>query len=107
MGEILVNLVNALFGLIVFLVIANAVMSWLVAFGVLNMRNQFVYQIARMLDGITDPLLRPFRAIMPNLGGIDITPILLLLLIQLLIQPLFNEYAAPILIEYLGARRYG
>ena len=71
-----------LIGLLIFVLIANAILSWLVAFDVINVRNQTVYKIVRALDAITDPLLRPIRRFMPNLGGIDISPIILILLLQ-------------------------
>ena len=66
---------NTLISLIIAVVIINAVISWLIAFDVLNVRNSTVYRIVSALDGITEPMLRPLRRIVPNLGGIDITPI--------------------------------
>lgn len=62
-------------------VIISAVMSWLFAFEVINRRNQAVYQISNVLDRITDPLLRPFRRFIPPLGGVDISPIVALLVL--------------------------
>ncbi|HEY5795980.1 MAG TPA: YggT family protein [Bosea sp. (in: a-proteobacteria)] len=61
------------------LLIISAVLSWLIAFNVLNTRNQFVSTVWDMLYRITEPLLRPIRNMLPNLGGIDISPIILLL----------------------------
>jgi len=61
------------------LLIVSAVLSWLIAFNVVNTRNQFVATIWDMLYRITEPLLRPIRNMLPNLGGIDISPIILLL----------------------------
>jgi YggT family protein len=75
---------NTLVGLIITVVIVNAIISWLIAFDVLNSRNQTVYRIIRALDGVTEPMLRPLRRIIPNLGGIDITPIILIVLLQAL-----------------------
>ena len=60
-------------------IIASAVLSWLIAFDVVNMRNQIVYTIYNVLHQLTEPLLRPIRNLMPNLGAIDISPIILLL----------------------------
>ena len=68
-------------GLIILVVIVNAILSWLIAFDVINVRNRAIYQIVRTLDAITDPLLAPIRRVLPNLGGIDISPIILLLLL--------------------------
>ena len=63
------------------LLIASAVMSWLIAFNVINTGNQFVASVWEFLYKITEPVLRPIRNMLPNLGGIDISPIILLLLI--------------------------
>ena len=61
------------------LLIISAVLSWLIAFNVLNTRNQFVSTVWDMLYRITEPVLRPIRNMLPNLGGLDISPIILLL----------------------------
>ncbi|ADY65572.1 MULTISPECIES: YggT family protein [Rhizobium/Agrobacterium group] len=61
--------------------IASAIFSWLYAFNVINSRNQFVNAIGSFLVNVTEPVLRPIRSILPNLGGIDISPIILLLII--------------------------
>ena len=63
------------------LLIISAVLSWLIAFNVLNTRNQFVSTVWDMLYRITEPVLRPIRNMLPNMGGIDISPIILLLII--------------------------
>ncbi|MGH6769622.1 MAG: YggT family protein [Xanthobacteraceae bacterium] len=67
--------------LYVYLIIAAAVLSWLIAFNVVNTRNQFVAMVADFLYRITEPALRPIRNMIPNLGGIDISPVILILLI--------------------------
>jgi YggT family protein len=74
-------LVDALLGLMVLALILNAVLSWLVAFDVINLRNRFVYSLANFLDAVTRPMLAPIRKIVPLLGGVDISPIILILLI--------------------------
>jgi YggT family protein len=68
------------------IIIAAAVMSWLIAFNVVDTRNRFVYTIADILHRLTEPALRPIRQFMPNLGGIDISPIILLLIIYFIQQ---------------------
>jgi len=68
------------------LVIIAVIMSWLIAFNVVNLSNQFVATIYDVLSRLTEPLLRPIRNYMPNLGGIDISPIVLLLIISALRQ---------------------
>ena len=61
------------------MVIASAILSWLIAFNVVNTQNRFVYTVADMLYRVTEPALRPIRNIIPNLGGIDISPVILIL----------------------------
>ena len=63
------------------IIIASAIFSWLFAFNVINARNQFVATIGDTLHRLTEPALRPIRRILPDLGGIDISPIILLLII--------------------------
>jgi YggT family protein len=88
-------LFNSLVSLIIFLIIVTAVISWLVAFDVINLRNPTIYRIVQTLDRLVDPVLRPIRRILPNLGGIDISPIILLLLLQAL-RMVVNGYLAPL-----------
>ncbi len=63
------------------MVIAGAILSWLIAFNVVNTSNRFVYSVADMLYRVTEPALRPIRSILPNLGGIDISPVILILIL--------------------------
>jgi YggT family protein len=67
--------------LYIYLLVAAAVLSWLIAFNVVNVRNQFVGMVADFLFRITEPALRPIRNLMPNLGGIDISPVILIFII--------------------------
>src|SRR2546423_8597360 len=78
----------------VWLLIAAAVLSWLIAFNVVNTRNQFVHSVGEFLYRITEPALRPIRSMMPNLGGIDISPVILILII-FLIERVINYYIYP------------
>jgi YggT family protein len=80
--------------LYVYLLIASAVLSWLIAFNVVNTRNQFVSMLWDFLYRITEPALAPIRAIMPNLGGIDISPVILILII-IFIERLIVNYIYP------------
>ena len=77
--------------LYVWLLIAAAVLSWLIAFNVVNTRNPFVHAVGEFLYRITEPALRPIRNFMPNLGGIDISPVVALLLI-IVIQHFIANY---------------
>ncbi len=81
----------------VWLLIAAAILSWLIAFNVVNTRNQFVATIGEFLYRITEPALRPIRGLMPNLGGIDISPVVLILLI-FLIERVILYYIYPYVI---------
>ena len=64
--------------------IASVVVSWLVAFGVLNTRNDVVYRALDILNRITDPILRPLRRLIPPMGGLDLSPMIVLLIIYVL-----------------------
>ena len=79
-----------------YVVIANVVVSWLVAFNVLNTSNRFVYSIIDFTYRLTDPILNKIRRFLPNLGAFDISPIILLLLIWFT-EMCMKIYLAPIL----------
>ena len=87
-------LFNTIIQLYIYVLIASAVLSWLVAFNVVNVRNPIVSQIGEFLYRVTEPALRPIRNLLPNLGGVDISPIILILLL-LFISRLLHEYAVP------------
>ncbi len=72
-------LLSQIISLYVWILIASAVLSWLVAFNVVNMQNRFVYAVGDFLYKITEPVLRPIRKVLPDLGGIDLSPIVLIL----------------------------
>lgn len=101
MGFAIVWLINAVISLMIWFIIAQAILSWLVAFDVINYRNRFVYSVGSFLDQVTRPLLEPFRRIIPNLGGIDISPIVVILLLNF-VRILFMNTAAPALYAMLG-----
>ncbi len=90
----LLDVVLIVLQLYVWLLIASAVLSWLIAFNVVNTRNQFVATVGEFLYRITEPLLRPIRNMLPNLGGLDISPIILILII-FLIQRIIELYIYP------------
>ncbi|HEX8400193.1 MAG TPA: YggT family protein [Allosphingosinicella sp.] len=66
-----------------YIIIAQAILSWLVAFNVINTTNDFVRSFLAALDKITEPLYRPIRRVLPDFGGIDFSPIIVLLLIHI------------------------
>ncbi|MEQ8707764.1 MAG: YggT family protein [Rhodospirillales bacterium] len=79
----LFGIIQSLLTLYMFAFIIMAVLSWLVAFNVINTQNRFVYMVGDFLHRITEPLLTPIRRIMPDLGGIDITPVFAIIAIIL------------------------
>ncbi len=79
-----------------YVVIANVVISWLITFNVLNTQNRFVYSILELSYRLTDPILNKIRRFMPNLGSLDISPIVLLLLIWF-IEMCMKLYIAPMI----------
>jgi YggT family protein len=81
MASFLEFLVSSLLSLVYWAIIISAIMSWLIAFDIINLRNQFVYNVHRFLDAVTRPILAPFQRIIPTLGGVDISPIIVLLII--------------------------
>ena len=75
----LLNFISYLVGLYIYVIIASVIMSWLMAFGVVNPYNPTARAIWQGLSAVTEPLLRPIRNVMPDLGAIDISPVVLLL----------------------------
>ena len=82
MGSFIYFIVDTLLNLLVWAIIVSAILSWLVAFDVINLRNRFVYNVARFLEAVTRPVLAPFQKIIPPLGGVDISPVLAILVIS-------------------------
>jgi YggT family protein len=80
--------------LYIWVIIIGAILSWLVAFNIINTTNQFVYTIIDFLHRVTEPALRPIRKIIPNFGGIDISPIALILGLIFLQMVLGNLHRA-------------
>ena len=79
-----------------YVVIANVLVSWLIAFNILNTQNRFVYSILELSYRLTDPILNKIRRFLPNLGTLDISPIILLLLIWF-VEMCMKLYIAPII----------
>ena len=89
----LLNLISTLITIFIWLLIAQAVLSWLLAFGVVNRYNRVVTSVSDFLWRITEPELGPIRRILPNFGGIDISPVILILVLYFL-RDLMFEYLA-------------
>jgi YggT family protein len=79
--DAVVWLINTVINLFIFVLIVQVIMSWLIAFNVVNTRNRFVFMVADVAYKITEPVLRPIRRIMPNLGGIDLSPVIVIILL--------------------------
>jgi YggT family protein len=91
----ILNLILLLIRIYIWLLIAQAILSWLLAFGVVNRFNRGVAVIGDFLYRITEPALRPIRSFLPNFGGIDISPIILILILYF-ISDLIVEDLAPV-----------
>ena len=77
----LASLIDTVFTLYIILLFASVVLSWLVQFNVINTQNQFVYGLLGFLYRITEPALRPIRRILPNMGGLDLSPVILIIIL--------------------------
>jgi len=90
----ILDIILIVLDLYVWLLIAAAILSWLIAFNVINTRNQFVAAVAEFLYRITEPVLRPIRSLLPGLGGLDISPVIVILIIMFL-QRVIAYYVYP------------
>ncbi|HEY8264015.1 MAG TPA: YggT family protein [Methyloceanibacter sp.] len=91
----LIGFIVLVIDLYIWVIIAGAILSWLIAFNVVNTQNRFVYSVADMLYRVTEPALRPIRSILPNLGGIDISPVLLILFLLFIRDVVLIGWLAP------------
>ena len=85
-------LIDTIINIYIWLLIASAVLSWLIAFNVVNTRNPIVHSVGDFLYRVTEPLLRPIRNMLPNLGGIDVSPVILIIGLLFLRQLIFWLY---------------
>ncbi|HEY3909203.1 MAG TPA: YggT family protein [Stellaceae bacterium] len=88
----LLNLVHTVITIYIWLLIIQAVLSWLVAFGIVNRHNRVVAMVGDFLWRITEPVLRPIRRIVPDLGGIDISPVIVILLLYFVDNLIFEYF---------------
>jgi YggT family protein len=92
----LVDIIITMLTILSYIVVAGAILSWLVAFNVINTHNDFVRALLHALDRITEPLLRPIRRILPDFGALDLSPMVLLFsiwIVQRLLQGAVDQYA--------------
>jgi len=85
------ELIDMVLGLYVWALIISAVLSWLLAFGVVNSHNRFVYAVSDFLYRITEPALRPIRRFVPLMGGVDLSPLVLILLVWFIRREIQTE----------------
>ena len=88
---LLLMIISYLLGALTWIIIIQAILSWLVAFNVINTYNDFVRQILFALDKITEPIYRPIRKIMPDFGALDLSPIVVLVILGILNILLVNQ----------------
>ena len=87
-------LLDSVVTIYIWILIINVLLSWLIAFNVLNTSNRLVYSLLDISYKMTDPLLKPIRNFLPSLGSIDVSPVVLILLLMFLRNLIF-EYLAP------------
>ena len=85
-------LIDTVIDLYIFAIIVGAVLSWLIAFGIVNTHNQFVSIVGDFLNKISEPLLGPVRRFLPNLGGVDISPVVVIVLLIFAQRLLFDLF---------------
>ena len=98
----LIGFIVLVIDLYIWVVIAGAILSWLIAFNVVNTNNRFVYQVADMFYRVTEPALRPIRSILPNLGGIDISPVILILFLLFIRDVVLLGWILPLFVPAGG-----
>ena len=87
----LITLILTIINIYIYIVIIGVIMSWLVAFNIINLSNPFIQMVMRFLNAAIDPVLRPIRSVIPDLGGVDLSPLILILLLYF-IKNLIIEY---------------
>lgn len=88
----LFQIIDLVLGLVVWALILSAILSWLVAFNVVNVRNQFISTVGNFLYRVTEPMLRPIRRYVPDFGGVDVSPVILILVIYF-IRSVLRQWA--------------
>ena len=91
----LLMLISTIISFYIWLLIAQAILSWLVAFSIVNTQNKLIYLIGDFLYKITEPALKPIRKLLPDFGGIDISPVILIIIL-IFFRDLLYKYALSI-----------
>ena len=93
--NLIVDILRILLNVVWWIIIIQAIMSWLIAFNVINTHNEFVRQIWGTLDRMTEPLYRPIRKILPDFGGLDLSPLVVLVALAIFERVLLEvQYSA-------------
>ena len=95
--EALILLLNSVINIYIWIVLGSVILSWLVAFNVVNTHNRFVFVIGDVLHKLTEPVLAPIRRLIPNIGGIDLSPLVLILLLMFLQNLVVRDLARAVL----------
>lgn len=95
--EALILLINSVINIYIWIVLGSVILSWLVAFNVLNTHNRFVFLVGDVLHKLTEPVLAPIRRLLPKLGGIDLAPLVLILLLMFLQNLVVRDLARAVL----------
>lgn len=93
--NMLVQIASYLLNILLWIIIIQAVMSWLIAFNVINTHNDFVRNVWQTLDRITDPIYRPIRKIMPDFGALDLSPLVVIIILQILLNIVLPSMIQP------------
>jgi YggT family protein len=88
----LLNFIAMVITLYMWVIIISVILSWLIAFNVINRHNQFVYMIADTMQRLSEPALRPIRRALPDLGGLDISPVVLILILIFLRDVVIRDW---------------
>ena len=102
----LLGFISYVITLYVYIIIAGAVMSWLIAFNVINPHNQFVRSLWQGLNALTEPALRPIRRMLPDLGGIDISPLVLILICFFIQSVVLDQPGEAVRVMSRGAQAW-
>jgi YggT family protein len=89
------QLINLIFQIYIWILIVSAVLSWLLAFGIVNRYNQVVNRVGQFCNAVTEPLLRPIRRVVPYIGGVDLSPMILILILWFARNLLFEYVLFP------------
>jgi YggT family protein len=97
--EVLLNVFDFIVWLYVYVIIAAVVVSWLIAFGVLNTYNPYARGVIRALDALTEPVFRRVRRIIPPIGGLDLSPFIVMVFLTFVVLPLVDKYVGMALVS--------